>query len=464
MGFLKYALPVLVATCGVGTAFERLENNDFSSTKEAQQRDFEALREYIKTKRSINVREKGGNLTISGDVRAEYYFMKCKNRGVTERGYETMFNYPNSFFRRAYKRAKKTGKWETDYINKIKHHDDIDKRIPPINVIEPDFEANFILDYLAERGWATMQLRMQDPMGFRAVDRKKGVHIADNRRMLFGSGLTDQLELRKAFFGYNIWEQGTSRFDVEMGHRRLFDVFDSRVQFGNNFDGVLLRLSSSFEGITDVSLKLGVFVIDATVNHIGYVGELGCLNIADTGFDLKYSLIDWERHAPNRYNWHHPLGCRFLNSQVTAAYNISQDVINTKAQIYGAGLINHAADPTGWTYHKLQNKAYYFGVRLGEVIRKGDWATDLCYQYVQVQSVPERDIAGMARDNPRAISFYNRRSGGFGNYKGVRLQGLYALTDNITIDSHFDRVHQACRAIGGKHRSFEFYIAAIFAF
>ena len=153
-----------------------------------------------------------------------------------------------------------------------------------------------------------------------------------------------------------------------------------------------------------------------------------------------------------------------MNSQVTTAYNFSPDLISFKAQIYGAGLINHAADATRWTYHKLQNKAYYAGVRVGEVLRKGDIAADFCYQYVQAQAVPERDIAGAARDNPRAMSFYNRRCGGFGNYKGFRVQGLYGVTDNLTIDTHFDRIHQACRAIGGKHRSFEFYIAAIFAF
>lgn len=465
MGLLRYALPVMVATFGIGIAFaQEADQDDFSSTKEATQRDFEALKDYIKSKRAISVKEKGGNLTISGDIRAEYYYMKAKTRGVIERGFKTMWNYPNSFYKKAYHRQPKTTSKTQNYIQKIKYHDDIDKRIAPINVVEPDVEANLIFDYAADRGWATMQLRMQNPMGFREIDRKKGVHIADSRQMLFGSGKSDQFELRKAFLGYNIWEQGTSRFDIEMGRRRLYDVFDSRIQFGNNFDGILLRLSRSFEGITDASLKLAVFVVDATVNHWGYVGELGFLNIADSGFDLKYSLIDWEHRAANRYNIHHPLGGRYLNSQLTAAYNISPDVVNTKAQIYGAGLINHAADATSWTYHKLQNKAYYFGVRLGEVLRKGDWATDLCYQYVQAQAVPERDIAGLARDNPRAISFLNRRSGGFGNYKGVRLQGLYAVTDNITIDSHFDRVHQACRALGGKHRSFEFYIAAIFAF
>ena len=65
---------------------------------------------------------------------------------------------------------------------------------------------------------------------------------------------------------------------------------------------------SSFEGITDLSLKAAVFVVDATVNHCGYVGEAGLLNIADTGVNPKYSLIDWERHSPGRYRKHHPLG------------------------------------------------------------------------------------------------------------------------------------------------------------
>jgi hypothetical protein len=464
MGLLKYALPTLVAVFGIALAYgdDDEGGGGFSTTKEAQQRDFDALQEYIKSKRAIMVKDKGGNLTISGDIRAEYYYMHAKTHNKSKRGYETRHQYPNSAYNTKYPKVSKSEYKRMSFDEKAQYKDNRDHIKPPIATSEPDVEANLIFDYVAERGWGTVQLQMSNPMGIREVERKADVY--DSTRALYGSGIVNNLALRKAYLGYNIWEQGTSRFDVELGRRRLYDVFDSRVQFGSFFDGILARMSSSYEGITDLSLKMAVFVIDQTSNHYGEVGEIGFLNLADSGMDLKYSLINWERHAPNRWGRHHPLGCRFLNSQVTAAYNISPDVVNTKAQVYGAGLINHAADATEWTHHKLQNKAFYVGARAGEVLRKGDMAADLCYQWVEAQAVPERDISGMARDTPMGYSFYNRRSGGFANYKGVRIQGLYGVTDNITIDTHFDRVHQICRRIGGKHRSYEFYIAAIFAF
>jgi len=274
----------------------------------------------------------------------------------------------------------------------------------------------------------------------------------------------DKLALRKCFAGYNVWERGTSRFDLEIGRRRLYDVFDSRIQFGSYFDGVLARFASSFEGITDFSLKASAFVVDQRVEHFAYVGELELLNLWDSGFDLKYSLIHWDREGKNSYQKKHPKGVRFVNSQVTAAYNLSPDLLNMKAKVYGAYLHNHKAPKWHGSNYKRANDAFYVGALLGEIVRKGDWSADFCYQWVQAQAVSERDGTDSCRDNPKAVSFYNKKWGGTSNYQGWRLEGIYALTDNWTINAHFDRIYEQDRKIGGNHRSFEFYLATIFTF
>jgi hypothetical protein len=281
---------------------------------------------------------------------------------------------------------------------------------------------------------------------------------------MFGSGSLDNLVLRKAYLGYNLFEEGTSRFDVEVGRRRLRDVFDSKVMFHNFFDGLLLKYANSFEGMTDFQAKVAAFVVDQTVNHFGYVGELDFMNIMDQGFDFKYAYIHWNKDGVNRYDHHHPRGNRFNVSQFLLAYNLSPDLLRVKSQIYGAYLHNHNASDSSWTHHKKAANAWYAGFRMGEVKRQNDWAFDARYEWVQAQAIPESDVNGIGRDNPRAISFYRRKSQGFANYKGYKLDGLYALTDNLTLNAYYQRVHQESRAIGGQHKSHKFELAAIYAF
>ena len=106
----------------------------------------------------------------------------------------------------------------------------------------------------------------------------------------------------------------------------------------------------------------------------------------------------------------------------------------------------------------------YVGMTVGEVRKKGDWAFDLFYQWVQAQAIPENDVQDIGRDNPRKVSFYNRRSGGFGNFKGWRWEGFYALTDNWTLHPTLDRATQLSKTIGGHHKNSEVALEVIFAF
>ena len=423
----------------------------------------DALQEYIKTKRAITVQEKGGNLMISGDVRGEWYRMHAKTNHKYQRGWASRLLYLNSYYNEKTPVISHKEYKEKPFKDRVAYREGRDKILPPYATNEFEVQANVIFDYVSERGWGTIRLQLTDPAGIITPERKP--LIFDNRRIMYGSGRLNDITLRKCFAGYNIWEEGTSRFDVEVGRRRLYEAFDSRIQFNSYFDGVLLRFTSAFEGIADLSVKAAAFVIDYHVNHYGYIGEVGFLDIGDVGFDLKYSLIDWDTlHRANRYGRVHPLGTRFINSQILGIYNLSPELVNIKTSVYAAYLINAAAKATGWTHHKKANDAYYVGARIGEALHRGDYSLELLYQWVKAQAIPEKDVSLSSRDNPRGISFYNRRDGGWGNFRGWRLEGFYALTDNWTLNAHFDRIREMDRHIGGPHRSWEFYLGAIFAF
>lgn len=465
MKFLKYLLPVVLTTGGIGVSLRAQESYEsgYATETEAQARDMQALEEYIKTKRAITVKEKGGNLMISGDLRGEWYHMHAKTNHKYLRGWKSRKLFPNSAIEQKTPKLSHKDYKKLNFQQRLAYKSSRVGILPPYPTNEFDVEANLVFDYVAERGWGTIRLQFSNPAGIVTPTRK--ALINDNRRVLYGSGTVNDLALRKCYGGYNLWEQGTSRFDIEVGRRRLYDVFDSKIEFWSYFDSVLGRFSSTFEGITDFYLKAAAFVVDHTVNHYGYVGELGLLNLFDSGLDLKYSLIDWDTlHRPNRFGKHHALGTQFCNSQILANYNFSPDLVSLKTSVYAAYLYNHAARKTGWTNHRRAPDAYYVGARIGEALRKGDYSVEFFYQWVKAQAIPEWDVSSSSRDNPRAVSFYNRRSGGRANFRGWRLEGFYALTDNWVVNSHLDRIREMDRHIGGTHRSWEFYLGLIFTF
>ena len=427
MKLLKYLLPVAMATCGFVATVSAAE---FSTVQEARERDDASVTDFVKSKRAVSLQEKGGSLMISGEVRSEWAYMHAR------RGHD--------------KRLRGSGSH------------DVKNDGAPFATNEFNVEVDLMFDYKADRTYASMQLQLDNSAGIQETRKEPGT---DNKNILWGSGSGDNLFLRKAYVGYNIAEHGTSRWDFELGRRRLYDVFDSKVQFFSIFDGALLKYANSFEGVTDLTVKAAAFVIDDRVNQFGYVGEVGLLNIADSGLDLKYSIIDWDtHHGKNRYGKKHAKGSQFIVNQYTFAYNFSPDMLHYKSRVYGAFLHNTQAEKSHFSNHKKADNAWYLGFTMGEVKRKGDWALDVNYQWVQAQAIPEDDVSGIKRDNPQGVSFYNKKWGGFANYQGYKINGFYAVTDNWTLNAFFEKVREESRHIGGKHRSYQFEIAAIYAF
>jgi hypothetical protein len=413
-------------------------------------RDFEAVQEFVNSKRTIPLEEKDCNLSIAGDVRFEWAHIIERVNGLQLRGVDDGVARQNEI----------TG--VVTATNGFTPQSGL-----PFSTSDFAVEFNLYFDYVCDRAWAVAWLDFYNPAGIDGVNKLTTV----DPQGLFGSGCCRDLCLRKAYIGYNIFADGCSRFDIELGRRPLYTIFDSRVQFQNRFDGLLLKFNRQIECWGDFYWNLGAFVVDERVNYFSWVTEVGMLNIYDCGFDLKYSFIDWKSilHR-NRAFVDNPFGSNFQISQWTVAYNFTPDYICVPSKLYGAFLWNHAARSPrgripGATTNDRENKAWYVGLIIGEVCHEGDWALDLNYQVVQAQAIPGTDVSGIGSKGANLLGdtlYANGRD--FTNYRGWRFEGLYALTDNLSLDTIFEFFQQDSKNIGGTHSYSKFELQAIYAF
>lgn len=444
MKLLRCLLPVAVA-CGFASAAYAAE---YSSSDEITERDFEAVADFVKGKRDATLQDKLGNLNISGDVRAEYDHLYEKVDGVKERGSGS--------------------------------------GVPPKPTNVWDIEFNLMFDYQSDRTWAHAHVEwdnnagIEDRYSCNSVSVSNGIgsptstvtsadvvtlQSDDNcEYCCTGSGSCSNVCLKRAYVGYNVFEEGSSRFDVELGRRKMHDIFESEIQFQSRFDGLLLRYSNSFEGMTDMYVNFGAFIIDEVVNHVGYVGEVGFLDIAEFGFDVKYSYIDWSKDGYNRCHCKDPLGSKFKNSQLTMRYNFDPELLRVKTSVYGAYIHNHDAKRWSGTNNKDEDDAWYIGVTFGGVEKEGDWACDINYQHCEAQAVSDCDQGGITRGNTPNECFVNNTKAGLGNYKGWRFEALYAMTDNWTWKFKWEYAKEASKPIAGKQRYSKVEVTSVYAF
>jgi hypothetical protein len=287
-----------------------------------------------------------------------------------------------------------------------------------------------------------------------------------------GSGNCSNLCLRKAYFGWNVFEECNSRLDIEIGRRNLYDVFDSRVQFGSRFDGLLLRYSNCFECVGDFYVNLGVFVVDENSNHWGWAMEAGLLDIADYGVDFKYSFIDWAKNGENRCEVNDPVGMQAMVSQFYLAYNFNPEILCTRAKIYGALLWNHDAEDNASFGNNKENMAWYVGFQVGEVCKEGDWAFDINWQYVEAQAILECDLTGIGKGNVRDIPGTVSPAYGWLNYQGIRAEASYAVTDNVVLNPSWEYSEEIedtytdslTNTVGSASKYSKFELQVIYAF
>lgn len=309
-----------------------------------------------------------------------------------------------------------------------------------------DVEFNLRLDYIQKWNWATIQLQFDNSAG---VDddiecRKNTVNffsgepiLVCQKNELFGSGSCLDICLKRAYFGFRLYDECDTTIDIEIGRRNLYQVFDSKVEFLSRFDGILFKYDTSFDWVGEYYVHAAAFVVDFRADHYAWVIETGLLDIRKTGIDLKYSLIDWRKNGRNRCFRRHPLGTEFVISQVVGYYHMKPSCLNFNLPtvLFAAALVNQDAEPLPkFGLDSKQNFAWYAGVRLGEVRNKGDYAIGIMYQWVEAQSVPDPDMSGIGTGNVLDQYFYSEGAGNT-NFKGWRIEGLYAFSDNISVDT-----------------------------
>ncbi len=381
--------------------------------------DMEALRKWIREKRMISIKELGGDLSLSGEVRIEYQGFNEKKDGIQQRGISSATNHPNNAF---------------------------------------DVELNVILDYHSDNTWGVIKLEFDNDMGIE-------------------SGTTNKIDLEKAYFGARIIDGETFNFDAELGRRNLSDIFDSKIEFSSVFDGALFRFNKAFESIGSFYVNLGAFLISDFYKNFGEVIEMGFLDIANTGFFVKYSFINWKKFfatkekPKRRFN--------FGNSQFQLGYQGFFTKFNKYTKIYLAGLINHFAKNLAFsdaTLSKKYNLAWYIGISVGRILQARDWAIDVNFQYVMPQAVSDFDTSGITTGNAAGIGLYTTNVNGTGsvttrsqavgnaNYKGLSFDFLYAITNNLTLFQNFEIANNQTRSFGPSMSFKRYEMEFIYAF
>lgn len=390
----------------------------FDEKRDPDVDDMEALRRWIRDKRFITVKEIGGDLSISGEVRTEFQDTNEVRNGVRQRGKGGVFDKPQYAW---------------------------------------DIEVNIMIDYRTDRTWAAIKLEFDNDMGT-------------------ASGTVNKIRLEKAYLGGRIVPGDTFTFDGELGRRYLSNVFDSKLEFSSLFDGVLFRFSKAWEAIGDFYANPGALLISDRTNHYAYVVEMGALRIANTGLNMKYSIIDWYKPSANEIE---NLRYKFLVSQFLAYYQFYPEWIGKRLiKFYAAGLVNHLASGVVQTHGKRQNWGWYAGLSIGLVRKQYDFAIDANYQWCQTQVVPDFDNSGIGRGNAAGVGFYSNNingdpaSGatsaatavGSGNFKGFEIEALYAFTDNLTVLQNFKYSTTLNKSIGPNLRYKQYEIEFIYAF
>jgi hypothetical protein len=390
----------------------------FDEKKSPDADDMEALRRWIRDKRLVTVKEIGGDLSLSGEVRAEFQDTSEVRNGIRQRGQGGAFDKPQYAW---------------------------------------DLEVNIMIDYRTDRTWAAIKIEFDEDMGQR-------------------SGTLNKVRLEKGYLGGRIVPGDTLTIDAEIGRRYLYNVFESKVEFGSLFDGALFRFNKTWPSVGLFYCNPGALLVDDKTNHYAYVMELGALQLANTGLCMKYSIIDWYKPYANELT---NLRYKYLVSQFLTYYQFYPEWIGKKfIKIYGAGVCNHLASGIGITHGKRQNWAWYAGVSIGLVKKQYDWAIDANYQWVQAQAVPEFDASGIGRGNAGGVGLYtNSISGdpgsgattsatavGSTNYKGFEIEGLYAFTDNLTILQNFKYSWTLNKNIGPDIHYKQYEMEFIYAF
>lgn len=475
MKFIKY----LLISVTIGLPYGKLASQDDGQRvgqetafeRQINQIDMHPIREFVESKENISIKEKQQNLELSGDVRFEY-------RNLHEKGLVIKVDENHHRIYQEYE--------------SLRGNPSFRPRGLPISNNDFDVEFNFKLKYTYDKAWFAAHLQYDNPAGIRGFNEcfnrlelnNNFNLIRDSRSTGKGSGEGDNFTLKRAYMGYTLYADGVHRWNLEIGRRKLNDVFDSEIEFSNRFDGIVIDYVGAIGKDSEWYWTAGAFVVDERVNRFGCAFEIGWLSIAESNLDFKYSLINWLGNNRNRCLGGDCTGFNFLNSQFLLEYNFELPVHckrwihNNTSQIYGAFLVNHAARKCRASHYKNKNLGAYAGIVIGDVNEKGDWSANIEFQIVEAQAIADFDVDGICRGNIQDNRFYDVYTlekehvvyaklvpgRGNTNFKGWKFELLYAVTDNFSLDLLYQFSSPVDKGIGGPHHYSDFKTEAIYAF
>ncbi|MDN3507698.1 MAG: hypothetical protein P0S94_02120 [Simkaniaceae bacterium] len=370
---------------------------------------YQEFEKWLEGKHLVTVKGLGGDLSISGEVRVEY--------------------------------QKKS-----EVINNVQQRGDAGAvpRSPKNNY---DVELNLMFNYSTDWSWANVKIEM------------------DNNAGVF-NGTSGRINLERAIFGVKLYKHDVSTGSLIFGRRGLSNVFDSQVEFGSRMDGFLLNVTAAAGFAGDFYLTTGPFLVNERLDQYAYVGEIGVLNVCNTGVYLKYSLIDWDTKDFNSFQTEHEY--LFMNSQMTLGYKFVSPWIKKFVTLYTAGLLNHRAEGNFLTNGKRANWAWYAGFSFGEAIKTGDWSLNINYQEVAAQAIPQFDVGGIGTGNTAGANFYaassSRTAFGETNFKGFMIDLLYLFSNNLTLQQSYNQSIRLDHSIGPVFRNKQYEMELIYSF
>jgi len=380
--------------------------------------DIQALRDWIGTKRMVTVREMGGQLSISGDVHAEFQSSTAVKNGIAQRGRGS--SIPSNAY---------------------------------------DVEFNLLIDYRTEDTWLSVRVRFDNDAGI----------VGES----IGTGTNNKIKIDRAYWGYRVIDLNHHAMDIDVGRKgSISSFFDSRIEFGSNFDGINFKDAYSVDDVGDLYYQLGIFIVNEKQAQFAYLGEAGILNIANTGFYTKYSLINWDTKTASRI----PARFHFIVSQWLVAYKWIPQRLDRPVVIYTAALYNHRARPLAITGYRRENWGGYLGFSIGSLKLSGDWALDANYQVLQAQCVPDFDVQGVGMGGVGNVSFYYTKNGrslilnsqelaeGNVNYRGFELTLQYLISNNLNLWQSWRQSITLDNDIGPHRKYKQYEIDLIYSF
>lgn len=452
MNLWKLLLPLLVA-CSVASSTISADENDGASRfqQDLNENDFEAVKDFVQKKRVSSLQDKITKLELGGEVHFEWQYIHEKIRGINIRGHRGEYVFV-----------------EDEVMNDEIYL--IGERLPLSN---NDFDVQFDLKmkYTDDNAWAGVHVRYDQSAG---VD-DNGLGCQLDPEGYHGSGSVDNLNLKQAFIGYNLYQCGNTLCFVELGRRgNLSKVFQSEIQFLSRLDGIFMRCQTVPEGVGDIYFQAAGFVVDERVNQFAWATEIGWLNICDSNVEVRYSFIDWNKFGKNRCFARNPIGFKFMVSQFMMGYKVENLVYDQNVYLTAGFLMNHT--PARYTYINsdqkvrigTRNLGWWVGCSIGDVSdgdigAEGQWSANFVYAVIQAQAIPDNDVNIIGTGNALHQSFTANGRGNT-NFKGWQANVVYGLTNNITLLALFETSSADDKSISGSHEYSRFKLEAVYAF